>query len=163
LARRQDGSPRVLVGVISDTHGLVRPAALAALRGVTHILHAGDVGDGGVLEALRELAPVTAVRGNVDSDTWALTLPESTLFAVGDARIFLLHDEHRLCFDPAFDRIDAVVAGHSHLPRNEVRDGVLHFNPGSAGPRRFDRPVTVGLLRISGRRVTGEIVRLRVR
>ena len=121
------------------------------------------MGDAGVLEALRALAPVTAVRGNVDGGTWALTLPETSLVTLGGARIFLLHDQHRLRFDPAFDEIDAVVAGHTHLPRNDVRDGVLLFNPGSAGPRRFDRPVTVGLLHITGGRIAGKIVRLRVR
>jgi putative phosphoesterase len=150
----------LIVGVLSDTHGLLRPEAVAALRGATHILHAGDIGTPEILEALRALAPVTAVRGNVDTGAWAWGLPETTEVRLGDARIYLLHDAHRLAFDPAEDGLDVVVSGHSHIARSERRGSVLHFNPGSAGPRRFDRPITLGRLRILGRRVEAEILTL---
>ncbi len=151
------------MGVVSDTHGLLRPEVLRALAGVSHILHAGDVGDRAVLEELGMLAPVTAVRGNVDVGVFGSSLPETAQVALGHARIYVLHDAQRLRFDPEEDGLDAVVSGHSHLPRNERVGHVLRFNPGSAGPRRFDRPVTLGRLRIVGRRVEGEIVTLRVR
>jgi putative phosphoesterase len=148
----------VTIGVISDTHGLVRPEALDALRGVDQILHAGDIGSPEVLEALRALAPVTAVRGNNDRDAWARTLPESLTVTVAGRSIFLLHDVHEL--DPASAAsAAAVVAGHSHRPAVTRKAGVLYFNPGSAGPRRFKLPITVGLLRI-GRTLDGEIIEL---
>jgi putative phosphoesterase len=152
----------LLVGVLSDTHGRLRPEALAALGRVSHILHAGDVGDASVLERLRDLAPLTAVRGNMDGGAWALTLPVTAFVTLGAARIYVIHDAARLGFDPAEDGLQAVVSGHTHLARSERFDGVLHFNPGSAGPRRHERPVTVGRLRIRGRRVEGEIIELRV-
>jgi len=152
----------LLVGVLSDTHGRLRPEALAALSGVSHILHAGDVGDASVVEKLRSLAPLTAVRGNMDGGTWALTLPTTAFVTLGAARIYVIHDAARLGFDPAEDGLQAVISGHTHLARNERVDGVLRFNPGSAGPRRHQRPVTVGRLRIRGRRVEGEIIELRV-
>jgi putative phosphoesterase len=153
----------LLIGVISDTHGLMRPEALAALAGCHHILHAGDVGDEQVLDALRACAPVTAVRGNTDTGAFGLRLPESALARFADVSVFLIHDVLRLRLDPQEDDIDVVVCGHSHAALNETVSGVLRFNPGSAGPRRFDRPVTVGRLRIDGRRVSGEIVALRPR
>jgi putative phosphoesterase len=153
----------LLVGVLSDTHGLMRREALTALAGCDHILHAGDVGDESVLAALTALAPVTAVRGNTDNSAWALRLPETAFLRLGGVTVFLTHDRQRLRFDPAEDGIDAVVCGHTHAALNEVRAGVLHFNPGSAGPRRFDRPATIGRLRIRGQRATGEIVALRIR
>ena len=152
----------VVVGVISDTHGRLRPEALSALQGAQHILHAGDVGGPEVLEELQAVAPVTAVRGNMDGGAWALILPETALVVLGGARIYVLHDEQRLRFDPAQDGLDVVVSGHTHVARSERLSGVLRFNPGSAGPRRHERPVTLGRLRITGRRVEGEIVRLRV-
>jgi len=151
----------LIVGIVSDTHGLLRPEAVAALRGVSHILHAGDVGAPEILDALRALAPVTAVRGNIDTGAWALSLPETTQVQLGDARIYLLHDAHRLAFDPAEDGLDVVVSGHTHIARNERRGGgVLFFNPGSAGPRRFDYPITLGRLRIVGRRVEARVLTL---
>jgi putative phosphoesterase len=148
-----------LVGVISDTHGLLRPEAVAALRGARHILHAGDVGAPEVLDGLRALAPVTAVRGNNDRGAWAASLPGTALIELGGARILVIHDVHDVR-----DARDAavVIAGHSHVPRNEARDGVLWFNPGSAGPRRFKLPVTVGLLSIADGAVVGEIRSLSV-
>lgn len=147
------------IGVISDTHGLLRPEALAALAGVGHILHAGDVGAPEVLEALRALAPVTAVRGNNDRGAWAVALPETVTLELGGARLTIIHDVHHLR-DPGPAAV--VVSGHSHVPRNELRDGVLWFNPGSAGPRRFSLPITVGVLTVTRGRVAGEIVPLSV-
>jgi putative phosphoesterase len=122
------------VGVISDTHGLVRPEALEALRGAAHILHAGDVGGPQVLEALQALAPVTAVRGNNDRGPWAEALPDTAVVELAGASIYLLHDRAELDLDPRAAGMAAVVCGHSHKPLQEERDGVLHFNPGSAGP-----------------------------
>jgi putative phosphoesterase len=153
----------LLVGVISDTHGLVRPQALAALADCDHILHAGDVGDEPVVDALRGCAPVTAVRGNTDTGTFGLRLPETALVRFAEVTVFVIHDIQRLRLDPRTEGIDVVVYGHSHAALNETVSGVLRFNPGSAGPRRFDRPATIGRLRIRGRRVAGEIVTLRAR
>jgi putative phosphoesterase len=136
---------------------------MQALAGVDQILHAGDVGDRAVLEELRTLAPVTAVCGNTDTGAFGLSLPETTQVTLGDARLYLIHDELRLRFDPEEDGLDAVISGHTHLARNDRRGRVLRFNPGSAGPRRHERPVTIGRLRIVGRRVEGQIVELRVR
>jgi putative phosphoesterase len=148
------------VGVISDTHGLLRPEALEALRGAAHILHAGDVGDARVLEALRALAPVTAVRGNNDRGPWAEALPHDTVVELGGASIYLLHDRAELDLDPRAAGLAAVVCGHSHKPLQEERDGVLHFNPGSAGPRRFQLPITVGRFQIQGGRIDAAIIPL---
>jgi len=153
----------LLVGVISDTHGLMRPEALAALSGCDHILHAGDVGEDQVLDELRGVAPVTAVRGNVDTGACGLRLPESALVRFAGVTVFLIHDVLRLRLDPQEEGIDVVVCGHSHAALNETIHGVLRFNPGSAGPRRFDRPVTIGRLHVHGHRVTGEIVTLHAR
>ena len=144
------------VGVISDTHGLMRPEALAALRGSDLIVHAGDVGAPEVLDALRGLAPVTAVRGNNDRGEWAKTLAESEAIEVAGSWLYVLHDVHALDLDPAAGGFAAVIAGHSHRPLVEERKGVLFVNPGSAGPRRFTLPVAVGRLRVGGRsRVRG--------
>jgi len=150
----------LIVGVISDTHGLLRPEALAALRGSAHILHAGDVGNAEVLAALRALAPVTAVRGNNDRGPWAEALPHDTVIDLGGASLFLLHDRAELDLDPRAAGLAAVICGHSHKPLAEERDGVLHFNPGSAGPRRFQLPITVGRLRIRDGRIQAEIIPL---
>ena len=135
-----------VVGLISDTHGLLRPEAVRALRGVDRIVHAGDIGDPGILDALGELAPVTAVRGNNDRDHRFAGVPETASLAAGGARIFVLHDVHELAFDPAAEGYAAVIAGHSHAPRVERRGGVLFVNPGSAGPRRFSLPIAVARL-----------------
>jgi putative phosphoesterase len=159
-AMARPGTPRV-VGVIADTHGLVRPEALAALAGSELIVHAGDVGGAHVLGALAEIAPVTAVRGNVDRAAWARELPETTAVAVGKAWLYVLHDLKELDLDPA-GSFAAVIAGHSHQPRMDERGGVLYFNPGSAGPRRFRLPVSVGRLTVAGTRVTGELIELAV-
>jgi putative phosphoesterase len=148
------------VGVISDTHGLVRPEALEALRGAAHILHAGDVGGPQVLEALQALAPVTAVRGNNDRGPWAEALPDTAVVELAGASIYLLHDRAELDLDPRAAGMAAVVCGHSHKPLQEERDGVLHFNPGSAGPRRFQLPITVGRFQIEGGRISAAIIPL---
>jgi putative phosphoesterase len=149
-----------IVGVISDTHGLMRPEALAALRGSERIIHAGDVGAPEVLAALRALAPVTAVRGNNDRGAWARALGDSEAVEVAGSWLYVLHDVHALDLDPAAAGFAAVVAGHSHRPLIEERRGVLFVNPGSAGPRRFTLPVAVARLRVSGARVVAETVLL---
>jgi len=150
----------MLVGVISDTHGLVRPAALAALRGADLIVHAGDVGAPEVLTQLATLAPVHAVRGNNDRGAWARGLPPTAVVEAGEALLYVVHDVHELDLDPQAAGFAAVVSGHSHRPLTDRRGAVLYFNPGSAGPRRFRLPVTLGLLRVEGGAVEGEIVTL---
>ncbi len=134
------------VGVISDTHGLVRPEAIEALRGCECIVHAGDVGGSEVLDALARLAPVHAIRGNNDTERWARALPEERVVEVGGVRIYVIHALQNLAVDPVARRFAVVVAGHSHRPSIERRDGVLYVNPGSAGPRRFRLPVAVAIL-----------------
>jgi hypothetical protein len=149
-----------LFGVISDTHGLLRPEAVERLRGVSHILHAGDVGTPEVLAALNEIAPVTAVRGNVDHGSWATQLPTTDVVEVEGMSIYMLHILADLDLKPEASGFGVVVYGHSHVPKLEVKSGVLYFNPGSAGPRRFKLPVTVGKLVIDGGAVHGEIVEI---
>jgi uncharacterized protein len=138
----------MLIGVISDTHGLLRPEALAALRGVEHILHAGDVGDIAILDALREIAPVTAIRGNVDVSGACGQLPATDVVELGDRLFYLVHSVHDLDIDPVVAGVAMVVSGHSHKASVRVKDGVIYFNPGSAGPRRFSLPVTVGFVTV---------------
>jgi len=150
-----------LVGVISDTHGVLRPQAAQALRGVELIIHAGDIGHPRVLTALEEIAPVQAVRGNTDRGEWARRLPLSRLLEVGGARLYVLHELQALdqTRRPRL-RFQAVIYGHSHQPRSECQDGVLYLNPGSAGPRRFTLPVTLALLRVQEGRLQAEVVNL---
>lgn len=148
------------VGVISDTHGLMRPEALAVLRGSDLILHAGDIGSPDVLSALGGIAPVTAVRGNNDKGDWAEALPPNAVVEVEQATLYLLHALADLDLDPHAAGFAAVIAGHSHRPNLEERDGVLFFNPGSAGPRRFRLPIAIGRLEVTGSRVEGEIISL---
>jgi uncharacterized protein len=150
------------VGVISDTHGLLRPEAVAALTGVERIIHAGDIGERAVLDALGRLAPVSAVRGNNDRGGWARHIPETEVVEVGGVALYVLHDLHELDLDPRAAGFAAVIAGHSHQPRQEERDGVLYFNPGSAGPRRFRLPVSLGRLTIERGRVTGRLTTLEI-
>src|SRR4051812_37713460 len=147
-----------LIGVISDTHGLLRPAALELLRGSGHIVHAGDVGAFEILDQLAKVAPLTAIRGNVDKSPWARTLPESEFIELGGISIYVLHDLAKLDLKPDAAGIKAVITGHSHVPRQEIRNGVLYFNPGSAGPRRFKLPVTLGRLVVTNGKIRGEIV-----
>ena len=155
-----EGSRENFIGIISDTHGLVRKEALQALEGARHILHAGDVGKPQVLEALHGIAPVSAIRGNVDGD-WAAALPERLEVEIFGCRAYLLHDLKTLELDPA-GRYQAVITGHSHKPGCQRRDGVLYMNPGSAGPRRFKLPVAVGRLWLRDEGLEGEIVELGV-
>jgi putative phosphoesterase len=149
------------IGVISDTHGLLRPAAVAALAGVEAILHAGDVGDAGILDALRAIAPLTAIRGNIDTAGACAALPATELVELGGASFYMLHDVKMLDLDPVAAGISVVVSGHSHQPRVERRRGVLFLNPGSAGPRRFSLPVTVAVVTVSGAELQAEIVELK--
>ena len=148
------------VGLISDTHGLVRPEALAVLKGCAHIVHGGDVGDVAVLRALEAIAPVTAVRGNNDHGPWASALRDTELFEAGGIYFYAVHDIAELDIDPASAGVQVVVSGHSHRPRVEARDGVWFANPGSAGPRRFSLPVSVGEVVIEGGRVTARSILL---
>jgi uncharacterized protein len=150
----------MLIGVISDTHGLLRPEALAALRGSDHIIHAGDIGDPTILDQLAEIAPVTAVRGNVDRESWAKSIPETDILEIDGISIYVLHILDNLDLKPAPAGISAVIYGHSHVPKQEIKGGVLYFNPGSAGARRFKLPVTVGKLIVDAGKVRGEIIQL---
>ena len=150
------------VGVISDTHGLLRPEAAQALGGVDRILHGGDVGAPEILKELATIAPVTAVRGNVDGGIWARKLPLSEVIEVEGVSIYILHILENLDLKPEVAGFKVVVYGHSHVPKIEEKNGVLYFNPGSAGPRRFKLPVTVGRLRIDRGKVKAEIVKLTV-
>lgn len=135
------------IGVISDTHGLLRPEALAALEGTNHILHAGDVGDPAILDALARIAPVTAIRGNVDHGDWAVELPETATIALGGLLIHMVHDRKTLRGGSMTDGWDVVISGHSHQPGIEEAGGILWLNPGAAGPRRFRLPITLAYLR----------------
>jgi putative phosphoesterase len=151
-----------LLGVISDTHGLVRPEAVNALEGAGMILHAGDIGTPEVLEALRAIAPVVAVRGNNDTGDWAHALPETEVVEVGGVALYVLHDVKALDLDPVAAGFHAVISGHSHRPAMAHRQGVLFLNPGSAGPRRFKLPVSVARLLIRGGAIDATLVELAV-
>jgi len=150
------------VGVISDTHGLLRPQAVAALRGSDLIIHAGDVGNREVITTLSGIAPTFAVRGNIDKAAWAVELPMTKLVEVGERLFCVLHEISQLDLDPATAGFAAVVFGHSHQPWIETRDGVLFLNPGSAGPRRFKLPIAVARVAVSGGQLRPEIVELEV-
>ena len=147
------------VGVISDTHGLMRPQALVALRGSELILHAGDIGSADILEALETIAPVTAIRGNNDTQQWAKHIPEAIDVTVEDVCIHMLHNVKELSAKQSA-AANVVIAGHSHRPLVERREGVLYLNPGSAGPRRFKLPISVATLSISGTNVRAHIIEL---
>ncbi len=148
----------MLIGVISDTHGLLRPEALAALRGSDSIIHAGDIGDPGILNKLAEIAPVTAVRGNIDREPWTRRIPATNVLEVGGASIYVLHILKELDLKPEAAGFAAVISGHSHIARQETKNGVLYFNPGSAGPRRFKLAVSVGRLTVRAGQIRAEIV-----
>ena len=154
-------SPKT-IGVISDTHGLLRPEALAALRGSDYIIHAGDIGDQGILEKLTTIAPVTAVRGNVDHGVWAHKIPLTNVLEVGNLSLYVLHVIDELDLKPEAAGFAAVVYGHSHTPKQDSKNGVLYFNPGSAGPKRFNLPVSVGRLTIEGSKIESRILRLQL-
>jgi len=151
---------RIAIGVVSDTHGLVRPEAIAALRGCDLVLHAGDVGRPEVIDAFREIAPTVAVRGNVDGGAWAEALPLTEVVEAAGHSLYMLHDISELDLDPAAVGFAAVIFGHSHRPSAERKDGVLYLNPGSAGPRRFTLPVSVARISIEGPALDCEIVTL---
>ncbi len=148
------------IGVISDTHGLLRPQALSALRGCDLIIHEGDIGNPQILEALARIAPVFAVRGNTDRGAWAKALPPTQIVQLEPCSVYVLHDLDELDLDPVSAGLHAVICGHSHQPKIETKDDVLYFNPGSAGPRRFDLPISVGRLTLSGGRLRGRIIDL---
>ena len=150
----------IIIGVISDTHGLLRLQAIDALRGSDHIIHAGDVGDPAILDELKALAPVTAIRGNVDKGRWARKLAETEVVELAGTSIYILHDLGTLDLKPEASGFSVVIYGHSHVPKQETRNGVFYFNPGSAGPRRFKLPICVGKLVIEDRQVRGAIIKI---
>jgi uncharacterized protein len=150
----------VIVGVISDTHGLLRPEALDMLRGSEHIIHAGDIGAPEIVPALEKIAPVTAIRGNVDHQAWCRKFHEAEVVELAGFHIYILHDVNALDLNPKAAGFAAVISGHSHKPGQEMKDGVLYFNPGSAGPRRFKLPITVGRLEISGGKLAATVLSL---
>jgi uncharacterized protein len=151
---------KLRLGIISDTHGLLRPEAIAALRGCDFIIHAGDVGTAAVIDGLREIAPTYAIRGNIDSGSWAVPLEATALVDVGESLFYVLHNIAGLDLDPPAAGFAAVVFGHSHKPSIETRNGVLWLNPGSAGPRRFRLPVTLARVEVKGTELKAEIVDL---
>jgi putative phosphoesterase len=150
----------VIIGVISDTHGLLRPEALAALRGSDYIIHAGDIGDPAIVKALAEIAPVTAIRGNVDRDAWAKRISATNLLEVAGVSVYILHNLTELDLKPEAAGFQVVVSGHTHKPKSETKNGVLYFNPGSAGPRRFRLPVTIGRLLVRDGNTSTEIIEI---
>lgn len=150
----------IRIGLISDTHGLLRPEALDFLEGSDHIVHAGDIGNEAILERLAQIAPLLVVRGNNDFGDWAEAIAEGATLEAGGVRLYAIHDLHRLRTDPQADGVQVVVSGHTHAPRVETRDGVLYVNPGSAGPRRFSLPVSVGEVLIRNGEATARLVGL---
>jgi len=147
----------VIVGVISDTHGLLRPEAVELLRGSEHIIHAGDIGSPEIVPELEKIAPVTAIRGNVDTQAWARRFVETEVVELAGLHIYVIHDVNALDLNPKAAGFAAVISGHSHKPKQEVKDGVLYFNPGSAGPRRFKLPITVGRLELFDGKIRTQI------
>lgn len=148
------------IGLISDTHGLLRPEAVAALQGCAQIIHAGDIGKPQVLDGLRAIAPLEAIRGNIDTADWAQVLPERLDLRIGGLTLHVLHDLKQLDIDPLAAGIDVVIAGHSHKPKVERRDGVLYVNPGSAGTRRFSLPISLALLELNDGQAQVELISL---
>jgi len=154
------GKTGMRIGLISDTHGLLRPEAVAALQGCAQIIHVGDIGKPQVLDGLRAIAPLEAIRGNIDMADWALELPERLDLRIGGLTLHVLHDLKQLDIDPIAAGIDVVIAGHSHKPKVERRDGVLYINPGSAGPRRFSLPISLALLELNDGDAQVELISL---
>jgi uncharacterized protein len=150
----------MLIGIISDTHGLLRPEAVEFLRGSEHIIHAGDIGSPEIVPALEKIAPVTVIRGNIDTQTWARRFAETEVVELGGFQIYVIHDVNALDLNPAAAGFAAVISGHSHKPAQSNKDGVLYFNPGSAGPRRFSLPVGIGRLEIGPAGIQGSLHRL---
>lgn len=152
----------MVIGIISDTHGLLRPEARDALKGADLIIHAGDIGNEFILDELGSIAPVVAVRGNMDHEGWARNLKSTEYIEKQDISFYAIHDIAMLDLDPTASGLDVVISGHSHRPSVQSHDGVLYINPGSAGPRRFKLPVSVALLKINGRTLKPEIITLKV-
>ena len=153
----------MIVGIISDTHGLLRPEALEFLRGSEHIIHAGDIGGPEIVPALEKIAPVTAIRGNVDVQPWARRFAETEVVELGGFHLYVIHDVSALDLNPAAAGFAVVISGHSHKPAQSSKDGVLYFNPGSAGRRRFSLPVSIGRLEIDAAGIRGSLHRLEIR
>ncbi|HET9840027.1 MAG TPA: metallophosphoesterase family protein [Candidatus Angelobacter sp.] len=153
----------MIIGIISDTHGLLRPEAVEFLRGSEHIIHAGDIGSPEIVPALEKIAPVTAIRGNVDVQPWARRFAETEVVELGGSQIYVIHDGNALDLNPKVAGFAAVISGHSHKPAQSTRDGVLYFNPGSAGPRRFSLPVSIGRLEIGAGGIQGRLHTLNIR
>src|SRR5262249_46048777 len=152
----------MIIGIISDTHGLLRPEALDFLRGSEHIIHAGDIGSPDIVPALEKIAPVTAIRGNVDTQNWARRFAETEVVELEGVHIYVTHDLTALDLDPKAAGFAVVISGHSHQPKRQAKDGVLYFNPGSAGPRRFSLPVSIGRLEIGTQGIQGTLHRLNI-
>jgi putative phosphoesterase len=150
----------VVIGVISDTHGLLRPEAVELLRGSEHIIHAGDIGAPEIVGDLEKIAPVTAIRGNVDTQAWAHRFAETEAVELAGVFFYVIHDANALDLNPKAAGFAVVISGHSHKPSQQVKDGVLYFNPGSAGPRRFKLPISVGRLVIADGKVSAEILEI---
>src|SRR3954470_3764535 len=150
----------ITIGVISDTHGILRPEALSELQGSDHIIHGGDIGDLAILHKPSEIAPVTAVRGNVDREAWAKKIPETAVLEVEGISIYVLHILDELDLKPEAAGFAAVIYGHSHVSKQEVKNGVLYFNPGSAGPKRFNLPVSIGKLVVRKGQIEAEVLDL---
>ena len=150
----------MIIGVISDTHGMLRPEAVELLRGSEHIIHAGDIGSPEIIPALEKIAPVTAIRGNVDTQPWTRRFAETEVVELEGLHLYVIHDANALDLNPRAGGFAAVISGHSHQPKQEMKDGVLYFNPGSAGPRRFKLPISVGRLAIVDGKVRAEILEI---
>lgn len=150
----------MMVGIISDTHGLLRPEAVRALQGCHHIIHAGDIGAPEIIPALNKIAPVTAIRGNIDTEPWTTKFPPTEVVELDGVFLYVVHDVKAIDLNPQAAGFAAVISGHSHQPKQEWKDGLLYFNPGSAGPRRFKLPISFGILEIAGNKIEGRIIDL---
>ena len=148
------------IGIISDTHGLLRPEAVELLRGSEHIIHAGDIGAPEIISQLEKIAPVTAIRGNVDTQAWARRFAETEVVELNGLFLYMIHDVNAIDLDPKAAGFAAVISGHSHQPKQETKDGILYFNPGSAGPRRFKLPISVGRMVIADGQLSAEILQI---
>ena len=148
----------MIIGVISDTHGLLRPEAVELLQGSEHIIHAGDIGSPEIVPALEKIAPVTAIRGNVDTQPWARRFAEIEVVELAGTHIYVIHDVNALDLNPRAAGFAVVISGHSHQPKQEIKDDVLYFNPGSAGPRRFNLPISLGRLHIGDGMIQGKLL-----
>jgi len=160
MSTTRSDSAALRVGLISDTHGLLRSEAVAALQGCDFIVHGGDIGNAGILATLQAIAPLTVVRGNNDQEPWADGIAEIEFLRVGGVLVYAIHDLSQIDIDPAAAEVRVVVSGHSHQPKIEERDGVLYVNPGSAGPRRFKLPIAIAELIVDGKTVTARIIEL---